>query len=200
MHKKTTFIVVPRSSLYDKYIGAIFNGVKILDSFKAIINNSKRKRAMFKCECACGKIFNSRADHILNKRSKSCGCLSGPAHILPDNQAAINDIYRNYKCGAKIRNLNFDLSMDEFKDLIFKNCTYCDTKPSEHFWKITNKSYYKLIYNGIDRIDPTGGYTISNCVSCCPQCNYAKSDLDLKDFNKWITQLVWFYTNQKINI
>ena len=33
------------------------------------------------------------------------------------------------------------------------------------------------IYNGLDRIDPSKGYELTNIVTCCENCNRLKSDL-----------------------
>jgi 5-methylcytosine-specific restriction endonuclease McrA len=46
-----------------------------------------------------------------------------------------------------------------------------------------------FIQSGIDRIDNTLGYNIENCVSCCKDCNRAKSDKTLNEFKEWITNL-----------
>ena len=43
-------------------------------------------------------------------------------------------------------------------------------------------------HNGIDRVDPSKGYTIDNCVSCCSKCNYAKHDMTISEYNEWLTK------------
>lgn len=40
----------------------------------------------------------------------------------------------------------------------------------------------KIAYNGIDRVDPTKGYIIDNCVPCCTTCNYMKRILQRDEF------------------
>jgi len=59
-----------------------------------------------------------------------------------------------------------------------------DTMTSEHCTKLmTSPCYYCAFIsddtvNGIDRMDATGYYTTSNCVSCCKNCNFIKKCLD----------------------
>jgi hypothetical protein len=184
---------------YESLVGNEINGLKIIRFFRT--NNGvrgARKRSYYECICICGKLFTSRSDHIKNGSSKSCGCitykLAAKGHTLPNNQGAINDMYRGYGSGAKQRGLAFLLLKNEFENLIFKDCFYCGTPPSIRVWKVDKITPYNLCCNGIDRVNSNFGYTSDNCVSCCPQCNYAKSDLSLEDFRKWISQIVAFNT------
>jgi hypothetical protein len=61
------------------------------------------------------------------------------------------------------------LSKKDFSDLTQKECHYCGKEGP----------------NGIDRIDNTTGYVLSNCVPCCKHCNYVKGDLSKEDFETW---------------
>jgi hypothetical protein len=185
-------------SAYEFFVGKEISGLKIVKFFRADTGKNARKRAFYECVCICGKIFSSRADHIKNGSCKSCGCityqLAAQGHTLPNNQAAINDLYRGYKSGARKRKLDFLLPIDKFEFLIFSDCFYCGTPPGTRIWKVSKVIPYNLSANGIDRINSDIGYVEGNCVPCCPQCNYAKSDLTVDEFRKWITQLVAFNT------
>lgn len=64
-----------------------------------------------------------------------------------------------------------------------RNCFYCDSEPSNMI------SQYGFKYNGLDRVDSSKGYSLSNVVTCCKICNRAKSDLSQKDFYDWIEKL-----------
>jgi hypothetical protein len=77
----------------------------------------------------------------------------------------INKHYNEYKKGAGIRNIWFELSLDEFKSLVEQPCFYCST-------------YNQNESIGIDRLYSDLGYCIINCVSCCTICNMMKNDLD----------------------
>ena len=104
----------------------------------------------------------------------------------------INDRYINYRNGAVDRGYEFNLSKEEFEDIITKPCVYCGSKHSMVFHvgkKNSGRDYY---YNGIDRVDNNKGYTINNVVSCCSICNRGKSTLKLKDWLSYLNQLCEF--------
>lgn len=83
--------------------------------------------------------------------------------------------FSNYRSGAKRRNLEFDLSLEEFKDLTNKKCHYCDSATGA--CKEDNS-----MTCGIDRKNPSIGYTLENCVPCCGTCNTSKMDMSYDDF------------------
>jgi homoserine trans-succinylase len=117
------------------------------------------------------------------------------AHTLPNNLAAVKIILRNYKNTAKRKKLEFSLSLDDFKKLIFDNCIYCGSPPKESKFSGVSKKNKKDIfisYNGVDRINNNLGYVKENCVSSCHFCNGAKSDHSLKEFQDWIKVLLRF--------
>jgi len=50
------------------------------------------------------------------------------------------------------------------------------------------------LFNGIDRVNNSAGYTNHNTVPCCKTCNLAKRDSTVEEFENWITQLIKFKT------
>jgi hypothetical protein len=183
---------------YDSFIGKEINNIKILKIIKKSMQ--KRYRTYFECICFCETLFCVRADHFINEKIKSCGCksieLAAAGHTLPNNQAAYNIIFKGYRTGAKIRGLSFSLSNDEMKLFFSQNCFYCNAFPRNAVIKKDKFKSYKLTYNGIDRINSNLGYSIDNCVPCCSQCNWSKSNLSLSDFNEWIGRLITVYLNK----
>lgn len=149
---------------------------------------------LWKCKCECGEIFYAR-ERALDKR---VGCMNCTAYKVANkrslkkygvlNKAIKGRIFREYKEGARRRNLDFNLSFEDFIKLSESNCHYCGSKPVEH--ESDKKYQYKLAElwkrNGIDRVDTTKGYTLDNCVPCCTKCNVAKHDLKLDEFKEWI--------------
>lgn len=102
-------------------------------------------------------------------------------------------IYTYYKGTIENKNKNssnkyksFYLTQEEFTNLIYSNCSYCGSEPTEdNMWNKGSKrknddTIVKI--NGIDRIDSNLGYTKENCVPCCPICNRFKSDLSKQSF------------------
>jgi hypothetical protein len=87
--------------------------------------------------------------------------------------------YTTYRNGAKFRNMEFNLTEDEFNIYWQVPCHYCGSD---------------IDTIGIDRVDSTIGYNMSNIVPCCTICNMMKMDLDSKVF---LTQIEKIYQHKK---
>lgn len=98
----------------------------------------------------------------------------------------IKHLYSQIKAHAKYEKHGWNLTFEDFKNIIFKHCNYCYIEPTNIF---TNK-YTQIFYNGIDRINNYLNYEINNCVPCCKECNTAKSNLPLEQFNENLERLV----------
>lgn len=72
-----------------------------------------------------------------------------------------------YKRQASERNIEFNLTRDEFQSLWGQDCTYCGDK---------------IEGVGIDRVDNKQGYKLSNCVACCQDCNRFKHSQSMEKF------------------
>ncbi len=81
------------------------------------------------------------------------------------------------KC--KENNRTTDLTEEQVLQISSKNCHYCGQE---------NKS----TGHGLDRIDSTKDYLLGNVVSCCGNCNRAKSDLHQHDFLKMVSNIYNF--------
>ena len=75
--------------------------------------------------------------------------------------------YSAYKKGAIKRNIEFNITFDEFLSIWNKPCMYCGDN---------------IEGIGIDRKDNDKGYIIENILSCCKVCNFMKHTLDDKIF------------------
>ena len=166
--------------------GSIYNRLTIL-SFS---HNDKRSRKYYLVKCKCGKELIVHGSSLKSGNTKSCGCLikdSSELRRLPNNHSEIISIINGYKRHAKERNLEWNLSFDDVKNIILKNCYYCNNEPSN--LKKNKNSIDGLKYNGIDRFDNNKGYIIDNCKPCCKTCNYAKSDYSMEEFKNWIEKI-----------
>ena len=76
-----------------------------------------------------------------------------------------------YKKNAKKRNIDFNLTKEDFYFLTQQKCHYCGDMKE---------------YNGIDRIDSNKGYELNNCVPCCEICNKMKLDYS---YDFWIDHM-----------
>lgn len=89
--------------------------------------------------------------------------------------------YCEYKNNAKRRGINFDLTADQFKEIIAQPCHYCGGFSSDYDENSRG--------NGIDRKDSTKGYVIENCVPCCSKCNFVKNTMPYADFIDYIKRI-----------
>ena len=156
---------------------------------------------LYLCECACGntKIINRRG--LIGGITRNCGCITKEkwkfnrglrrSRKLPKGESSFRTLLSHYKEGAERRNLNWDLSKEEFHFLTKQNCFYCGKSPIQEILscKQANGSYF---YNGLDRIDSNKGYTKENSVPCCKICNRSKSDLTYNEFIAWIKRVNQF--------
>lgn len=95
------------------------------------------------------------------------------------------------------RDRYWDIPFEIFFHLSQFNCFYCGIEPKQRrnvYVKARYSSEYALengwfVYNGLDRVDNSLGHTIENCVPSCFDCNRAKADMTLNEFNTWILRL-----------
>ena len=132
--------------------------------------------------------------HNILSNNLSCRSCKGNSRT-PTLNAPRNAAKARYIKGAKERNLEFNLSDDEFDSLIFGNCHYCNSLPEEHD-RNTNHTEIPFLRNGIDRVDSSKGYTIDNCVTCCSTCNRMKSNMSCNDFIKHIQKIYNYSVNK----
>jgi hypothetical protein len=113
-------------------------------------NEKKIKR----CEACYKKMKDVESRRIREERNYN-----------EERKKNINKHYNEYKKGAAVRNIWFELNLDEFKLLVEQPCFYCNT-------------YNENEAMGIDRLYSNLGYCVKNCASCCTICNMMKGDLD----------------------
>ena len=88
--------------------------------------------AYWLCECQCEKktrkvLFGGM---LRSGDSVSCGCYRDEvAKRLRKPDAPYTNILQRYKYGAKKRNLPFELTLQDVKELVTQNCHYCGTEP-----------------------------------------------------------------------
>lgn len=98
--------------------------------------------------------------------------------------ASLSVRLKNYKRNAKNRNLNFNLTKEEFDKITSQPCYYCGDLGA------ISPSGFR--YNGIDRKDSSQGYNLDNIVPCCKVCNLMKLDISEKDFLYHIQKIYEF--------
>lgn len=143
----------------------------------------------YECLCDCGNTTYAIEYNLLNGNKMSCGFCHYKG--LEFGESAFRELYYNYKRNAERRNLSFDITTEDFRNITKMNCYYCGKEPSQeaNHNKTRRGSY---IYNGIDRIDNSIGYALDNIVPCCNFCNHAKKDYTKDNF---INNIINIYKN-----
>lgn len=87
--------------------------------------------------------------------------------------------YCNTRSSARKKELEFVLTKEEYISITQQSCFYCGG------W---NDEKYK--FTGVDRIDNSIGYLLSNCIAACSKCNFMKRNMEIHDFLEHIRQIV----------
>lgn len=164
-----------------------------LTLIKETNKRTKNGSIIWLCYCDCTKHKELSTEQLKNGVN-SCGCTRSKVK----GYASFKLVWRSYLNGAKERGFEFKLSEDEFRVITKQNCFYCGCAPSKVMDNKNNTGKY--IYNGIDRLDSNKGYTLENCVPCCTQCNYAKSDYPLSEFIAWIERAYSHVYEKRLDI
>jgi|ERR1035437_2530533 hypothetical protein len=162
-----------------------------LDREVPIYKDGKRKyfARYWLCQCDCGKTKPFRATHLTEKRKaiivESCGCLLPEYHRSSAWKeksrkpgTAFRRLLDSYKANARHRGLLWELTEEQFRELTKAPCHYSGEFPST----VLKSRCEEYVYNGIDRVDNSKGYTIDNCVTCCHAINLMKLDLPINRF------------------
>jgi len=112
------------------------------------------------------RTFIEKAEHIAVFNNLIDGQLYQDAFF---DYSGKNISYSIYKCRAKNKNINFEITKEQFNEIIINDCYLCGKK-------ITDTHQ-----NGIDRVDSKIGYIEENLKACCGGCNYFKREFNLED-------------------
>ena len=151
--------------------------------------------------CDCGNTAIVNTNKLTSGNTKSCGCLNRDLVIerhkdkpSPNRKeygyAAMYRLYDTYKRNAIKRDYEWDITVDQFREITSRACHYCGVMPNQVAFSKAN--YGRYIYNGIDRANNDLGYFMENCLPCCAVCNRAKSAMSYDEFMAWIDRLVQF--------
>jgi len=159
--------------------------------------------ALWSCNCECGAknhIIRGSSLRRARRPSRSCGCQIGPSvaarsRKAPGESGFTKYITCNLKKGAKERKLPCLLTREEIRQITQRPCHYCGALPaaisraSNGHLSEEGRKRSAFVYNGIDRVDSTKGYTLENCVAACKLCNRFKSSLPIEDFLEQVTKI-----------
>lgn len=140
-----------------------------------------------KCCSRCGKVkeIDNFSLHSANRSGFKSWCKACCAYAQkarrkksPRKEGAYNATpdgrYRHYTYGATRRGIKFELTLEQFKRFWQQPCAYCAAP---------------IATIGLDRKNSSKGYNVRNIVPCCFQCNRLKSDMPLREWNRWRTRI-----------
>jgi hypothetical protein len=108
-------------------------------------------------------IENARLWNLCHTKKIKIRQFSSPSQERDyNNRTKPNAKYSTYSRNAKNRDLEFDLSYDEFMTFWQEPCYYCGDE---------------IETIGLDRKNNMIGYVIDNIVPCCTTCNYIKRNI-----------------------
>ncbi len=172
----------------DDYTGHKFGKWTVI---KFLYTDHEHKHYLLRCECGYEKIKST--DHIWqSSMCRKCnGKITSERQKKNYGECSKNTILSSYKKGAQYRKHKWEITDEEVLKLFRGKCHYCGRSPYRIYIARGANGGFK--YNGIDRIDSKKGYEINNCVSCCPQCNFAKHAMSEKDF---LNLILLIYNNR----
>jgi hypothetical protein len=172
--------------------------------FGCLVTRDYFQRLGWECLCDCGASTFVRSTELMRSVVVSCGCYGVRARLLANRrktykqgpgEAGLKLLFKNYQSAAKRRGYPFELSLEQFRFVTQQACRYCGIEPRQTS-TVRNKgssseevAHRTYRYNGIDRIDNSVGYLVSNCIPCCKTCNRAKHTMTQEEFMAWIERL-----------
>lgn len=130
------------------------------------------------CRCDCGTEKLVQYSGLMNGRQRGCFmCANG---YLSEEDFVVRAVRSSYQASARVRGIGFHLTAEDFKDLIFAPCHYCN-RSGVGIFRSYKRPGMAIPYNGVDRVDG-GDYIRSEVVTCCWTCNNMKGSLKQTDF------------------
>jgi len=146
-------------------IGNVYGNLTVIER----AHNDFWGGAAWNVRCSCGSIVRMTGKRLRGGKTTICDECSTPRIKEKFTIDGAYDLYKQYRYNAGVRRLVFDITPREFEEITQENCLYCGGDPGMFA--------SGFVGNGIDRLDNTLGYIISNVVSCCSICNKMKSKL-----------------------
>ena len=178
---------------YENIIGRKYGLLTVIGELK----KPRKKYGIYyvECVCDCGSTTVVEKSHVKSGQVKSCGCMQlemrrgfGDRIKKTSGEAAFNETYGQYKKSARMRGYAFELSKEQFREIITQPCIYCGETLTQEKTKRDANGTFK--YTGIDRYDNTKGYTLDNAVPCCCKCNRIKTNMSIEELEKRLTMIL----------
>lgn len=190
----------------DRFLAGLMSKVGEVKGHLTVIGVERPSDApnrMLKCLCVCGNVTFIQSGHWSRGKAASCGCKRLELNRIrmkglrkPPGESGLHRLLDSYIRGAAKRNIRFELTRQEFKDLTSSCCAYCGIPPNRVSFKPDSSGntkeateLTKYVHHGVDRVDSNLGYILSNCVPSCTKCNVAKASMSVSEFRDWLTSV-----------
>lgn len=180
---------------YNDIVSHKFGQLKVI-SFYDVTKHGGKRKARYLCKCSCGEEKLCLRERLLDGRNTSCGhkVTNGNKYIkgsvvikrkykkgkdhprFTGHEELHGSHWSKIKAGAKSRNLEFLISLEEAWNLFLKQNRKCALSGIE--LKFSRTAIKKLSTASLDRIDSNKGYTLSNVQWIHKDINQMKMDLD----------------------
>jgi len=157
------------------YPGDKFNSLTAIE----ITGTTKNKNYIWKCLCVCGNTTQARTSQIKNGSVKSCGCAikKGKENKKWTGHEEISgSFWSGVKFAAKLRKINFDLSIEDIWCLYLKQNKKCYLSGVNIDFTMHKETA------SIDRIDSKKSYIIDNVALCHKDINKIKASFSVDEF------------------
>lgn len=181
------------------FIGTKFNHLTVTEQ----LPNEKNHRAWL-CRCDCGNTIKVITNTIITRKINSCGCLRYQTGKKSKCWKGYGDISSTFwaliKRSAKVRNIEFDITIEEAWNVFTKQCGKCAlTGISLSFRESSRHESKDHATASLDRIDSDKDYTIDNVQWVHKDINKMKYDFDQDYFIKMAIMIADHQKNKEIN-
>ena len=153
-----------------------------LTVIRRVPNTNSQTR--WECRCECGNTTTVQGVHLRSGHTKSCGCSwyqFGEKHKSWKGYKEISSkFYKSIQYNAKMRNLLFEVSIDQLWELFLKQKRKCALSGLPIEFEANNGRVKGTA--SLDRRDSTKGYTITNVQWVHSTVNSMKWDMPQEDF------------------
>ena len=157
--------------------GQRFERLLVLHKDKIVYKN--RSRTGYKCLCDCGNKLTIDINSLKSGRTKSCGCYFRDI-ILTGCKELSGQQWSRIKYSATIRNLEFNINVNQAYDLYIKQNKKCALSGVPINLNKVYKGNAESNTASLDRIDSAIGYVDGNVQFISIVMNHMKGDMSHK--------------------